>query len=591
MVGGLQITPKTVGTGILTISLSGAHPQLCADVINELMDQYEEKTILDKNLAAGQTLSFIDIRIDTLGKELNQAQRLLLNYQITHDLIDVETQSGTYFTMLSESDKAAAEQLYNLNTAQLLENSLLDKQNEFNTVSTTYGLLDVTVNGFVMNYNKAQLERKQLVDANIPEENPVVKQKTEEIEELRKRILESVKNIKTFYNANLGIYKRKNAIAQSQIKSLPNKLKEFEELKKQVENKQTVYNFLQARREETAISRASTTADSQVIDRGGASYTPIKPNKKAIQMLAILIGLALPAMFIFIAELLNDKITTRFDIEKITAAPILGEIGHSYSSKALVVNKTNRSMVAEQFRIIRSNLQYVLNKIERPIILVTSSFSGEGKSFVTTNLGAVMALAGKKTIVLEFDIRKPKVLSGLGMHRRKGITNYLVGNATLEELIIPMEGFDNLYIMACGPVPPNPAELLLDSRVEELFVWLRQNFDVVLLDTAPVGMVSDALTLSKFADCTLYLVRQDHTFKKQIGLIDEFYTEKKLPKVSIIINDIKIKPGFGYYGYGRYGYGYGYGESSYYEEEHPPQSLFERFIGLLDIRNWFKKKK
>jgi capsular exopolysaccharide synthesis family protein len=199
-----------------------------------------------------------------------------------------------------------------------------------------------------------------------------------------------------------------------------------------------------------------------------------------------------------------------------------------------------------------------------------------------------MALAGKKTIILEFDIRKPKVLSGLGMSKRKGITNYLVGNANLEELVIPMEGFDNLFVMACGPVPPNPSELLLDSRVEELFIWLRQNFDVVLLDTAPVGMVSDALTLSKFSDCTLYLVRQGHTFKKQVGLIDEFYTEKKLPKVSIIINDIKIKPGFGYYGYGRYGYGYGYGYGSYYEEETPPESFLERMAGWFSPRRWFR---
>jgi capsular exopolysaccharide synthesis family protein len=553
------------------------------------MDQYEQKTILDKNFAAGQTLDFIDVRLDTLRGELNNAQRQLLNYQLTHDLIDVETQSGSYFTTLTESEKSAADQLYNLNTAEILENSLLDKQNEFNTVSTTYGLMDITLTGLVGNYNKSQLERKQLIDANIPEANPVVKQKTEEIEELRKRILESVKNIKAFHEANLSIYRRKSGIAQSQIKSLPNKLKEFEDLKKQVENKQTLYNFLQARREETAISRASTTADSQVIDRAGSSATPIKPNRRAIQMLAILIGLALPAMFIFLVEILNDKITTRFDIEKITAVPILGEIGHSYSSKALVVNKTNRSMVAEQFRIIRSNLQYILNKIEKPVILVTSSFSGEGKSFVTTNLGAVMALAGKKTIILEFDIRKPKVLAGLGMPKRKGITNYLVGNATLEELIIPMEGYDNLYVMACGPVPPNPAELLLDSRVEDLFKWLRQNFDVVLLDSAPVGMVSDALTLSKFADCTLYLVRQGHTFKKQIGLIDEFYTEKKLPKVSIIINDIKIKPGFGYYGYGRYGYGYGYGYGSYYEEETPPETFFEKVTAFFSPRRWLRR--
>jgi capsular exopolysaccharide synthesis family protein len=301
-------------------------------------------------------------------------------------------------------------------------------------------------------------------------------------------------------------------------------------------------------------------------------------------LLAILAGIGLPALFIFLLEVINDKVTTRFDIEKITPAPILGEIGHSYSNDTLVVNKTNRGMVAEQFRIIRSNLQYVLNKIDKPVILVTSSFSGEGKSFVTTNMGAVMALAGKKTVVVEFDIRKPKIFTGLGLSKKPGVTNYILGKADIKDLPVLVPGYDNLFVLSCGPVPPNPAELLLEPRVGELFEYLKQNFDVILVDTAPVGMVSDALTLGKFANCTLYIVRQGHTYKKQIILIDEFYKDGKLPKVSIIINDIKVKPGYGYYGYGRYGYGYGY-KSKYYEEETTSGNVLTRFFGLFDLKN------
>ncbi|MEO5562855.1 MAG: CpsD/CapB family tyrosine-protein kinase, partial [Chitinophagaceae bacterium] len=303
-------------------------------------------------------------------------------------------------------------------------------------------------------------------------------------------------------------------------------------------------------------------------------------------------GIGLPALLIFIGEVVNDKITTRFDIERLTLAPVLGEVGHSYSDKTLIVSKTSRSMVAEQFRIIRSNLQYVLPKIDNPIILITSSVSGEGKSFVSINMGSVMALAGKKTIILEFDIRKPKVLSGLGLSRKTGISNYLLGKSELKDLIVQVPEQPNLFVLPCGPIPPNPSELLLDAKVSEMFAQLREEFDVIFIDTAPVGMVSDAMTLGKFADCTLYLVRQGHTFKKQITLIDEFYKEKKLPKVSIVINDVKLKPGYGYYGYGRYGYGYGYGQkSSYYEEEAPPANSLEKFLNRMDIRKWFKKSK
>lgn len=309
-------------------------------------------------------------------------------------------------------------------------------------------------------------------------------------------------------------------------------------------------------------------------------------------MLAILVGLVLPALFIFVLELMNDKVSTRYDIERLTTAAILGEVGHSYGKNTLVVTNNNRSVVAEQFRIIRSNLQYVLNHIQKPVILVTSSFSGEGKSFVSTNVGAVMALAGKKTIILEFDIRKPKILSQLNIPKRAGLTNYLLGKTTLEELPVAVEGIDNLYVLPCGPVPPNPAELLLDPKIVELFDWLKQNFDSVIMDTAPVGMVSDAMTLSKYADATLYIVRQGYTFKKQIGMIDEFYSQGKLPRIAIILNDIKARTGYGYYGYGKYGYGYGYGYGSgYFDDETPPDGWLGKWFGWMDTKKWNKKKR
>jgi capsular exopolysaccharide synthesis family protein len=201
-----------------------------------------------------------------------------------------------------------------------------------------------------------------------------------------------------------------------------------------------------------------------------------------------------------------------------------------------------------------------------------------------------MALAGKKTVILEFDIRKPKILSQLHIPKKPGLTNYLLGKVKLEDLPIQVEGYENLFVLACGPVPPNPAELLLDPKIDNLFTYLRQAFDVVIIDTAPVGMVSDAMTLSKYADATLYIVRQGHTFKKQIALIDEFHRVGKLPKVSIILNDVKIRTGYGYYGYGRYGYGHGYG-SSYYEEETPPPTLLQKWFGWLDTKKWKKKKR
>ncbi len=596
LITNLKVQPKTPGTGIVSVSLQATNPQMAADIVNNLMIQYDSLTIEQNNFSTDQMLGFIDSRLENLRGEVDSIQAIFLAYQQKNNLVNVELQSSEYFNKMGEADKLIGEQQLRLNVAGLIGDYLRDKKNKFssiNVVPSSLGLEDLTLNELVSGYNRAQLERQALLDANIPEDNPAVKQAEGMIEKQRQSVLENINNIKASLSSTIGTLKRTSSSQQSELQALPFKLKEYVEIQRQVNTKLALYNLLEGKREEAAITRASTISNSSIIDRATPSKTPLKPNKRAIQILAILVGLGLPALIIFLGEVLNDKISTRFDIERITGAPIMGEIGHSYSDKVLIVNKTSRSMVAEQFRIIRSNLQYVLNKNEKPVIMVTSSYSGEGKSFVSTNMGAVLALTGKKTVVLEFDIRKPKVLSGLGMSRKPGMSNFLVGKAELKDLVIPVPDIENLWVLPCGPIPPNPSELLLDGKVNEIFEWLEQNFDVVIVDTAPVGMVSDAMTLGKYADCTLYLVRQGHTFKKQVALIDELYRDNKLPKVSIVINDVKVKPGYGYYGYGRYGYGYGYGQgsSSYYEEENPPQGMVERFLQKLSFRKIFGKKK
>lgn len=588
----IKVQPKTPGTGILTVSMQTTNAQLAADIVNKLMTEYDSMTVEKNNYSTDQMLGFINARLADMSDELDSLQMDFLRYKQVNKLFDVERQLGDYFVKFTEADKNALEQEVKLNIANSIDNYLKDKKNRFSVVTpSALNLEDITLNELVQMYNKAQLDRQALLDANIPLENPAVKEIEGQVEVLREKVLENLRNIRLTLNASINTLRTRSGVEQNKLQALPYKLKEYVEMERQINTKQALYSLLEAKREEANIQRAATVSSSEVLDLATVSSAPVKPNKRAIQILAVLIGIGIPALVIFMGEVLNDKISTRFDIEKITQAPILGEIGHSFSENTLIVNKTSRTMVAEQFRIIRSNLQYVIQNVQKTVILVTSSFSGEGKSFISTNIAAVLALTGKKTIILEFDIRKPKVLSGLKMTRRPGITNFILGKSNLEDVISPVPGQDNLFVLACGPVPPNPSEMLLDPKITEMFNWLRERFDVVIIDTAPVGMVSDAMTLSKFADCTLYLVRQGHTFKKQVVLIDELYREDKLPKVSVIINDVKVKPGYGYYGYGRYGYGYGYGYgSSYYEEEKQPTTRMERLLKRFDIRRWFRRK-
>jgi tyrosine-protein kinase Etk/Wzc len=593
LAGGVRVQTKTPGTSILSISLQSTNAQMAADVVNHLMVEYDTMTVEQNNSANDQMLGFINARLETMNNELDTLQLQFLKYKQVNNLFDVEKQMGEIFSKYTDADKNAVEQEYKLSVANEIDAYIRDKKNNFSTVTpSSFSLEDGTLSTLVGLYNKMQLDRQALLDAKVPPDNPLIKAADGQIEKIREKMIESLNNIRLSLNASINTLKTKSNQEQNKLQNLPYKLKEYVGMERQINTKLELQSLLEKKREEGAISRAAVISNSKVIDQAYPSTDPVKPNRRTIQILAILIGIGLPALIIFIGEILNDKISTRFDIERLTQAPILGEIGHSFADNTLVVSKTSRSMVAEQFRIIRSNLQYVINKPDKSVILVTSSFSGEGKSFVSTNMAAVLALAGKKTIILEFDIRKPKVLSGLHIGKRSGITNFLMGKAEIEDLFTPVPEYENLFVLACGPVPPNPSEMLLDPKVTELFEKVGKLFEVIIIDTAPVGMVSDALTLSKFADCTLYLVRQGHTFKKQVALIDELYRESKLPKVSIVINDVKNKPGYGYYGYGRYGYGYGYGYgSSYYEEEKPPLTLLERIVNSINPVKWFVRRK
>lgn len=587
----VRVQPKGNGTGILSVSMEANNPRLAADIINSLMVQYDSLTVEQKNYSIDQRITFIDGRLHQLKAESDSLQEISLNYRDKNNVIDAATQTGNSFAVINEADRQIMQEEIKMGLVDYITDYLKQKANQFTqvVVPSALGLEDLVLNDLISGYNRAQLERKGMLEANIPPGNPAVREIESLIEQQRQSVLENLKNIKITYLEAIGQIRRNTDNERSRLKAIPGKMKELLDVDRQINTKLALYSLLEGKREEAAIERAATTSNSTIIDQAGENRTPVKPNKTMIQLIAVVLGIGIPAAILFIGELMNDKIQTRGDIERITSVPIIGEIGHSYSDNTLVVNRTSRSMVAEQFRTIRSNLDYVLTRSNKFVCLITSSFSGEGKSFVSTNMGAVLAVAGKKSVILEFDIRKPKVLSGLKMGKHKGISNYLAGNSELEDLIIPVPEHENLFVLPCGPIPPNPSELLLDPKVSEMFDKLKKEFDVVIIDTAPVGMVSDAITLGRYADCTLYLTRQGHTYKKQIGLVDEMYREKKLPKVSVVINDVKAKPGYGYYGYGRYGYGYGYGgKSSYYEEETTPKrSLLSRFFSALNI---FKRK-
>lgn len=570
-------------SGILDLSITTDNPYLSRDILNQLLLEYDKSNIEDKNKMGANTIRFIDERLAILEDQLGDVEKKLQEFKQNNEVIDLEAQSSSYFDTYKETDKELIQQEVKLKVLDLLTEYITDRKNTYEKVPTNLGIEDPVLLNQVGQFNQLISSREIELQTARPQ-SPRILEMEGGIAKLRKDIIENLSNIRKSYVVLYNdLSKRKNKV-QSSISSVPQRERELRDRMRQQNIKQELYLFLLQKREENSIAIASSISNSRVVDKAVLNESPVFPKKYNVYAMGVLLGLLIPIIIIYILELLNDKITNRKDIEKITKASIIGEIGHSNKPGSLVIAQNERSVIAEQFRIIRTNLQFIISKIDIPTIMVTSSFSGEGKSFASLNLGATIALTGKKTAVLEFDLRKPRIVAGLHIQRKKGITNYLMGDATIEEMLLAVPEVNNLFIVPCGPIPPNPAELLLDEKVAEMFAELKKRFDCVIIDTAPVGLVSDAMVLGKFADCSLFIVRHRYTYKRQINLINEIYMGGKLPKASIIINDIRLGGVTGYYGYGKgyyghsYGYGYGYGHGYYTDDRKPSRGFSLPFL-------------
>jgi len=577
VLGGLGVSPVRDQSNILLLTYLTPQPLLGKDILNQLMEEYKKLNVEDKRQMASQTISFIDERLKIITKELGDVEKDLQKYKQGKGITNLESQSQLFVANKSTIEADISNQEVRRSILKYLQEYIADQKNQFTAVPTTLGINEPTLLEQVGKYNQLQLEREGQLRTTTAN-NPSIKGIEIQTQKLRSDLLENLKNLLQVAALELDGLKRRAEQFNSSIAGVPIREKELLEISRQQGIKQTLYLFLFQTREETLISQAATVSNSQVVDEAIASGVPVTPKPLNVKIMAVFLGLLLPVGFIYLRELLNDKITTRADINKVTKVPIFGEIGHAETKNALLVQKNKRDVVTEQFRMIRTNLRYLVNNVDRPVLLVTSTFSGEGKSFISVNTAAVMALAGKKTVVMEFDIRKPKIMTALGLPKTQGITNYLVSNIPLQSLPVQVPGVENLYVIACGAIPPNPSEILLNPKLSELFKYVRDNFDIVIVDTPPVGLVSDAYTLSQHVDASLYIVRMGYTLKKQMHFIEELYSNNKLPNIGLLVNDIKASSH--YYSYGNYGgYGYGYGQSQgYFESDSKVKGSFIRRI-------------
>lgn len=570
-VNSLSIAPTSKTTSVVVISLENTNTRRGRDYINKLLEMYNINANNDKNEVAQKTAEFIDERIGIISKELGSTEQDLENFKRSAGITDLSSEAQIALTGNAEYEKKRVENQTQINLVMDLQRYM--KGNEYEVLPSNIGLQDAASAGAIDRYNQMLVERKRLLRTST-ENNPTIINLDTSIRAMRT-------NVQATLDATLkGLQITKEDLAREasrysrRINDAPTQERQFVSIARQQEIKSGLYLMLLQKREENAITLAATANNVKIIDEALADDNPISPKKTIVYLAALVLGVGLPVGVIYLIGLTKFKIEGRADVEKLTSLPVVGDIPLAdEKTGSIAVFENQNNLMSETFRNVRTNLQFMLEN-GKNVILVTSTISGEGKSFISANLAISLSLLGKKVVIVGLDIRKPGLNKVFNIPKKEhGITQYLTNTtANLMDFVQPSDINKNLFILPGGTVPPNPTELLARGGLEKAIETLKANFDYVILDTAPVGMVTDTLLIGRVADLSVYVCRADYTHKAEFTLINELAENNKLPNLCIAVNGLDLNSrkygyyyGYGkygkYYGYGkRYGYGYGYGE-------------------------------
>ena len=570
-VSSLSIAPTSKTTSVVVISLENTNTRRGRDYINKLLEMYNINANNDKNEVAQKTAEFIDERIGIISKELGSTEQDLENFKRSAGITDLSSEAQIALTGNAEYEKKRVENQTQINLVMDLQRYM--KGNEYEVLPSNIGLQDAASAGAIDRYNQMLVERKRLLRTST-ENNPTIINLDTSIRAMRT-------NVQATLDATLkGLQITKEDLAREasrysrRINDAPTQERQFVSIARQQEIKSGLYLMLLQKREENAITLAATANNVKIIDEALADDNPISPKKMLVYLAALVLGVGLPVGVIYLIGLTKFKIEGRADVEKLTSLPVVGDIPLAdEKTGSIAVFENQNNLMSETFRNVRTNLQFMLEN-GKNVILVTSTISGEGKSFISANLAISLSLLGKKVVIVGLDIRKPGLNKVFNIPKKEhGITQYLTNTtANLMDFVQPSDINKNLFILPGGTVPPNPTELLARGGLEKAIETLKANFDYVILDTAPVGMVTDTLLIGRVADLSVYVCRADYTHKAEFTLINELAENNKLPNLCIAVNGLDLNSrkygyyyGYGkygkYYGYGkRYGYGYGYGE-------------------------------
>ncbi|MDP5158888.1 MAG: polysaccharide biosynthesis tyrosine autokinase [Flaviramulus sp.] len=540
------------GGGLLRISLTDAIPQRGVDVINKLIEVYAKSSAKNKNFLAQSTLKLIDERLELLTADLNVAEKGVENYKQSNDLINVESDASRFVNLADEVDRELTVLRSEINTLSSLETSLIQSSNQTFSPISSYNVNSPVLAGAIIAYNAEVQNRKNLISAT-GTGNPMLPEMDRQLLESKNLILQNIRNIKAQLSRNQSDLSNKSSQYRSKISSVPTAERALLEINRDQGIKQSLYLYLLQKREEEALSISVPFSDTRIIETPQATSYPVSGAKSPIYLGALLFGMFIPFVWVFAKDKLNTKVLEKEDIEALTNTPILGKISSNEGKEVIVVSGNKVTPVAELFRLMRHNLKFLTQGKNSQVIMVTSGKPGEGKTFVSINIGASLAITGKKVVVLGFDLRVPKLMKDLTLDYQLGLSDYIVDQTTkVDDIVVPYNNEKNLSFIGAGPIPPNPGELMLNERVGELIEDLKKRFDYIIIDTPPIGKVSDAYSLTPYVDATLFVVRYNYTKKEELKFINEIEGTKRLNSLMIVFNDVKIENSGVYsYGYGR----------------------------------------
>jgi tyrosine-protein kinase Etk/Wzc len=560
MLKSLSVEQPNIKSTVLELTYEDSDVQRSKDVLNMLLDVYVQSSLSDKNSEASNTLKFIENRLGLITGELGDVEKDVESYKTNQGITDISAESQLFLENIKENDSKLNEVNTKISILESVDN-YIQNAGEGAVAPATYMIDDPVLVSLLTKFNELELQRERYARTTSPN-NPLLETINTQLAGTRQSIRENVQNLKRGMAVTKKNLESINTRFSAGLRSIPKKEREFVGIKRQQSIKEELYLYLLQKREETALAYASTVTDSRLIDAPIATFRPIKPKKALIWLGAGVAGIVVPILLINLLFMLNNTVQRREDIEKVTHSSILGEIGQMKNTvngqpgEESIIKMTSRSAVAEQFRALRTNLQYLGDGSCR-VLMFTSSIGGEGKSFVSINLAASLAYSDKRVLLIGLDLRKPTLHERLMLPNKFGASNCLIGQGHYEDFIQPTGVHPKFEVLTSGPIPPNPSELLSNGKLPLLLAELRHRYDYILIDSPPYGLVTDSALIAEHVDATLYIVRFNYTILDHLKRIGELQRARRFSNLSVIFNGVNYGAGYGYgYGYGGYGYGY-----------------------------------